>query len=281
MKQTTAKAQAKTISKTTGRVKGTWGGRRPGAGRKPMCDKAMTETATVRLSVEQVTSFRALGGAIWFRDVLNQAMAADPKLASGVSKPDGLIPVKVKTHVKVPSGYSAVQAGFPSPAEQYQGESIDFNDLLITNAASTFVLKAKGESMIEAGIDEGDLLVVDRSVTEKPGDIVIMQVHNEFTVKRFMKKRGKIYLHPEYSSGLYDDIIPGDGDEWVCFGVVKHVIKSIGSLLFSGAVSGRLLIKRKAAWVIQRIPVSAEKSQEATDKMSPSVFQAAFVVIFV
>ena len=166
MKQTTAKAQAKTISKTTGRVKGTWGGRRPGAGRKPMCDKAMTETATVRLSVEQVTSFRALGGAIWFRDVLNQAMAADPKLASGVSKPDGLIPVKVKTHVKVPSGYSAVQAGFPSPAEQYQGESIDFNDLLITNAASTFVLKAKGESMIEAGIDEGDLLVVDRSVTE-------------------------------------------------------------------------------------------------------------------
>ena len=228
MKQTTAKAQAKTISKTTGRVKGTWGGRRPGAGRKPMCDKAMTETATVRLSVEQVTSFRALGGAIWFRDVLNQAMAADPKLASGVSKPDGLIPVKVKTHVKVPSGYSAVQAGFPSPAEQYQGESIDFNDLLITNAASTFVLKAKGESMIEAGIDEGDLLVVDRSVTEKPGDIVIMQVNNEFTVKRFMKKRGKIYLHPESSSGLYDDIFPGDGDEWVCFGVVKHVIKSIG-----------------------------------------------------
>lgn len=101
MKQTTAKAQAKTISKTTGRVKGTWGGRRPGAGRKPMGDKAMTETATVRLSVEQVTSFRALGGAIWFRDVLDQAMAADPKLASGVSKPDGLIPVKVKTHVKV------------------------------------------------------------------------------------------------------------------------------------------------------------------------------------
>lgn len=49
MKQTTAKAQAKTISKTTGRVKGTWGGRRPGAGRKPLCDKAMTETATVRL----------------------------------------------------------------------------------------------------------------------------------------------------------------------------------------------------------------------------------------
>ena len=48
MKQTTAKAQAKTISKTTGRVKGTWGGRRPGAGRKPMGDKAMTETATVR-----------------------------------------------------------------------------------------------------------------------------------------------------------------------------------------------------------------------------------------
>ena len=43
-----------------------------------------------------------------------------------------------------------------------------------------------------------------------------------------MKKRGKIYLHPENSSGLYDDIFPGDGDEWVCFGVVKHVIKSIG-----------------------------------------------------
>ena len=135
---------------------------------------------------------------------------------------------KRKNFLTVPSGYSAVQAGFPSPAEQYQGESIDFNDLLITNAASTFVLKAKGESMIEAGIDEGDLLVVDRSVTEKPGDIVIMQVNNEFTVKRFMKKRGKIYLHPENSSGLYDDIFPGDGDEWVCFGVVKHVIKSIG-----------------------------------------------------
>lgn len=83
--------------------------------------------------------------------------------------------------------------------------------------------------MVEAGIDEGDLLVVDRSREERVGDIVIMQVNNEFTVKRLLKDaKGQVYLHPESHSPLYADIYPDENDEWICFGVVRHVIKSLG-----------------------------------------------------
>ena len=102
--------------------------------------------------------------------------------------PEGLTPIHPTTHAAVPLAFSEVQAGFPSPAEGYVEKAIDFNEMLEGTHPATFAIRARGESMTEAGISDGDLLVVDRSRRPRAGDIVVMQINNEFTVKRFMEK---------------------------------------------------------------------------------------------
>ena len=126
----------------------------------------------------------------------------------------------------VPMFEYSVQAGFPSPAESYK-ETLDFNELLIDNAPATFVLRVSGQSMVDAGLSDEDLIVVDRSRTPKNGDIVVMQIDNEYTVKRFLKNGSGFYLKAENSSGQYPDIFPQEGQEWKLFGVVNYVIKAV------------------------------------------------------
>lgn len=92
---------------------------------------------------------------------------------------------------------SMVSAGFPSPAEDHIEETLDLNKLLVRNKAATFFVKVKGDSMIDANIYSGDILVIDRSITAKNGSIVIAIVDGEFTVKRLKKVRNKIYLQAE------------------------------------------------------------------------------------
>ena len=87
-----------------------------------------------------------------------------------------------------------VQAGFPSPAEDYQDEAIDLNDLLAPHAEATFLLRVRGESMTGAGIDDGDVLVVDRSLEPVHGRIVVAMVDGEFTVKRLYQRDGNAVL---------------------------------------------------------------------------------------
>ena len=77
----------------------------------------------------------------------------------------------------------SVVAGFPSPAEQYLEPPLDLNELLVKRPAATFFVRVQGESMVGAGIHDGDLLVVDRSLAPADGDVVIAAVDNEFTVK--------------------------------------------------------------------------------------------------
>ena len=142
--------------------------------------------------------------------------------------PEGLTPIQPTTHAAVPLAFSSVQAGFPSPAEGYAEKAIDFNEMLEGTHPATFAIRARGESMTEAGISDGDLLVVDRSRRPRAGDIVVMQINNEFTVKRFMEKPdGTPYLHPESRLPDFKDIVPSEFEEWICFGVVRHIIKSL------------------------------------------------------
>jgi len=115
-----------------------------------------------------------------------------------------------------------VEAGFPSPAEEYLENSIDLNELLITNPPATFLVRAKGESMIGAGIFEGSLLVVDRSLEVRNGLICIAYINGEFTVKRFFKKESCIELHSE--NDVYSPIVIKDQDQFEVWGVVKSVI---------------------------------------------------------
>ena len=116
----------------------------------------------------------------------------------------------------------AVRAGFPSPADDYVSEALDLNEHLIAHREATFFLRAKGHSMTGAGIQDGDLLVVDRSLTASHRSIVIAVVDGEFTVKRLYKRGGRIRLLAENT-----DFAPmefNEGQELQIWGVVTSVI---------------------------------------------------------
>ena len=98
---------------------------------------------------------------------------------------------------RIPLLNDSVSAGFPSPADDYTEENIDLNEHLISNPFSTFFLRVKGESMINAGIKDKDLIIVDKSLIAKPGNIIIAMIDGEFTIKRLSIKNDELYLKAE------------------------------------------------------------------------------------
>ena len=98
---------------------------------------------------------------------------------------------------KVPLLNDSVSAGFPSPADDYTEENIYLNEHLISNPFSTFFLRVKGDSMINAGIKDKDLIIVDKSLRAKPGNIIIAMIDGEFTIKRLAIKNDELYLKAE------------------------------------------------------------------------------------
>ena len=196
------------------------GGKRDNAGRKPLGDETLSSTIIARVTPEQKETFKANGGGQWLRCALTNLKESRQSIPAWAQ---AVMPVH---HAAVLLFEYSVQAGFPSPAESYK-ETLDFNDLLIENAPATFVLRVSGQSMIDAGMCDGDLMVVDRSRTPKNNDIVVMQIDNDYTVKRFIKTSDGFYLKAENSSGLYHDIYPQEGQEWHLFGVVNFVIKAL------------------------------------------------------
>lgn len=101
------------------------------------------------------------------------------------------------TKIELPLFNTSVSAGFPSPADDFIDKKLDLNEHLIKNPAATFFLKVNGSSMENAGIFDGDILIVDRSLEPTEGKVVIGVVDGEFTVKRIVKKGKKVYLQPE------------------------------------------------------------------------------------
>jgi len=116
----------------------------------------------------------------------------------------------------------SVQAGFPSPADDYLEKAIDLNELLIKKPAATFIVKAKGESMIGAGIFDGSYLVVDRSLSITNNSICVARVDGEFTVKRYLNFGVYIELRPENSK--YKSIIVSEDNDFEIWGIVRSVI---------------------------------------------------------
>ena len=98
---------------------------------------------------------------------------------------------------RIPLLSDSVSAGFPSPADEYTEDNIDLNEHLISNPFSTFFLRVKGDSMINAGIKDKDLIIVDKSLIAKPGNIIIAMVDGEFTIKRLSIKNNELYLKSE------------------------------------------------------------------------------------
>ena len=127
--------------------------------------------------------------------------------------------------LSLPLFTTRISAGFPSPAEDFTDGTLDLNDL-IEHPAATFIIRVSGYSMTGAGIFDGDLLIVDRSITPVSGKIVVAVTGGDMVVKRLKKKRNRWWLlpespdHPEFSAMIMDE-------ESKIWGVVKNVIRNL------------------------------------------------------
>lgn len=189
------------------------GGKREGAGRK---SKYGEPTAIVRVP-ESTKAF-----------VLNFLDALREKPYKPADWSDALELLQIPSNpsaFKVPMFSHTVRAGFPSPADDYVADTLDLNDYLMPRKEASFLLRAKGESMLGVGIHDGDILVIDRSITPKDGSVVIATVDGQFTVKTLEKKRGKVRLLP-----ANPDFVPiefKDEQELQVWGVVTNVLHSL------------------------------------------------------
>ena len=118
-----------------------------------------------------------------------------------------------------------ISAGFPSPADDFKEIRISLDKELVRNKDATFYARVSGESMIGAGLDDGDLLVIDRSLSPENGKIAVCLVDGEFTVKRIKKEKNKLYLMPENKK--YKPIELKEENELIIWGVVEYVIKKV------------------------------------------------------
>ena len=120
---------------------------------------------------------------------------------------------------------SGIHAGFPSPATDYMTQAIDLNKELVRHPAATFYGRVVGDSMIDAGVDEGDILVIDKSLEAREGDMAVCFVDGEFTLKHLHFHEGGLTLRPANKN--YPEIEVCEGVDFVMWGVVTYVIKKI------------------------------------------------------
>ena len=120
---------------------------------------------------------------------------------------------------------SRIQAGFPSPAQGAFADSVDLNHELINNPAATFCARVIGDSMIDSGINEGDMLIIDRSLEPHDGDIAVCFIDGDFTVKRIIIKNDELSLVPD--NRKYPVIKVPKESNFIIWGVVSHIIKKL------------------------------------------------------
>lgn len=132
---------------------------------------------------------------------------------------EGLAPLSL------PLFASKVNAGFPSPADDHLEAELNLNDYLIKHPAATFLVRAKGDSMIELGIHDNDILIVDKSLTPKHEDVVIAALAGELTVKQLIYKNSQAFLCP--ANPAYQAIALTDDSDCLLWGVVTHAIHAL------------------------------------------------------
>lgn len=169
----------------------TRGGRRVGAGRPKGTGKYQESTKSIRIPISKESEVRAT--------LLGEEGA-----------------------YSIPFYSSKVQAGFPSPADDYIERYLDLNAEYIKHPAATFLVTATGESMVEAGIFDGDVLLVDKSLPATDGSIVIAALNGELTVKRLSRRKGCVQLLPANPKFLPIDIT--EEQDVVIWGVVTLVL---------------------------------------------------------
>ncbi|MFC5269908.1 LexA family protein [Adhaeribacter terreus] len=128
--------------------------------------------------------------------------------------------------IDIPFYSTPISAGFPSPAEDYLEDKINLQQLLIAHPSATYFLRVRGDSMRDANLHEGDILVVDRSLKPRINQIIIGLLDNEFTVKRLIKKQNQYYLQPE--NPAYPLIpLPEENSRFQTWGVVTWCIHKV------------------------------------------------------
>jgi DNA polymerase V len=130
------------------------------------------------------------------------------------------------TLLELPLAGTAIAAGFPSPAEEYIEIALDLNKELIKHPAATFYARVKGNSMVDAGIQDGDLLVIDKALEAKEGSIAVCYLDGEFTVKRLSVREEGIYLLP--ANAEFKPIRITEENDFLVWGIVAYVIHKPG-----------------------------------------------------
>lgn len=125
----------------------------------------------------------------------------------------------------LPYAEEGVRAGFPSPAQDFMDRSIDLNRDLVSHPESTFYARVAGDSMIDAGLRQGDILVVDKSLAPQNGDIAVCIVNGDFTVKTLKMFPDHVVLEPANKD--YSPLRITGGDQFEVWGVVTYVIKAV------------------------------------------------------
>lgn len=169
---------------------------------------------------KRMPSFSELAELTGYKSKSAVSYALDGLIKEGFIKKDSkgnLIPVQLGS-VRI---LGLVEAGFPSPAEEELSDTISLDEYLIDNREATFMLKIKGDSMVDAGIHDGDMVLVERGGKYQEGSIVVAEVDGEWTVKYFRKDKGKVFLEPANKD--YKSIYPEES--LTIAAVVKAVIR--------------------------------------------------------
>ena len=133
--------------------------------------------------------------------------------------------VSTELALDLPLTETGIHAGFPSPAEDFTDISIDLNRELIKNPSATFYARVKGNSMIDAGIHDGDLIIIDKSMEPSDGKIAVCFIDGEFTIKRIKVERDCCWLMP--ANEEFSPIRVTEENDFLVWGIVIHVIRSL------------------------------------------------------
>ena len=183
------------------------GGSRPNAGRKTGSGNYGEPTVAVRVPESWGPNLKA-------------ALAARKQ-----GMPDGALRPAMDSPTRLPWFSYRVPAGFPSPAEDYAEGKLDLNQYIVEHEAATFYIRVQGHSMTGAGILDGDVIAVDRSLEAQHGDVVLAVIDGELTVKELYKKNGQIRLvahNPDFIP-----IVIREGQKLTVWGVVTGVIRKL------------------------------------------------------
>jgi DNA polymerase V len=127
--------------------------------------------------------------------------------------------------IELPFISAGIKAGFPSPAADFDESKISLDAVLVKNREATFYAKASGTSMIGAGIDDGDILVIDRSLEPRNNKVAVCFLDGEFTVKRIKVAKEKVYLMPENKD--FEPIVITEENQLIIWGIVTYIVKKM------------------------------------------------------